>query len=250
MNIQEKDSVQVYFDYVKDKFIILKPDYLKKVLGTLPDHIEQCKLNGQDTLALQLEANLITLIKEKILLDNGIDTVILTDDICRYIDAVKNHYVKFCELKHFPRLLPQSVIEKLQNCKERELFDEYYVLFTDYTDEELIDKRDREQRVINKDPILFGAFKENDKKFYFIADWEDEYCDVTLDRLISKLHTIDENYKPRVIVEDSAKYINDFLQEQALVEQREHKARKKTRQQIISKVICIMKRYIKWKRKK
>lgn len=34
-----------------------------------------------------------------------------------------------------------------------------------------------------KDPILFGKIKETDK-LYFIADWQDEHCDLTFDKLI------------------------------------------------------------------
>jgi hypothetical protein len=34
-----------------------------------------------------------------------------------------------------------------------------------------------------RDPILFGYIKETDR-LYFIADWEDEYCDLTFDEII------------------------------------------------------------------
>ena len=43
-----------------------------------------------------------------------------------------------------------------------------------------------------KDPILFGTFQNEESKFildrfYYIADWVDEYCDLTLDKLINEL---------------------------------------------------------------
>ncbi len=34
-----------------------------------------------------------------------------------------------------------------------------------------------------KDPILFGWIKENNR-LYFIADWEDEFCDLTFDEIV------------------------------------------------------------------
>ena len=216
INEKEPDQIQKYFDNIKDSFITLKPEYLKKSMGLLPNYIELAKQTGQLSLAKKLSENLVIMVKERVLLDNKITKVITGDQICKYIDSIKNHYVKFCELEHFPRVLPKDVITKLENCKNKELFDEYYVLFTDYTDEELLSEQQKEKRKINKDPILFGAFKENQNRFYFIADWVDEYCDITLDKFLLQLKNVSMDYKPRILVEDTEKYINDFLKEYAI----------------------------------
>ena len=37
-----------------------------------------------------------------------------------------------------------------------------------------------------KDPILFGKLR-NSNRFYFIADWEDEFCTLTFDELLDEL---------------------------------------------------------------
>jgi hypothetical protein len=37
-----------------------------------------------------------------------------------------------------------------------------------------------------KDPILFGVLKGT-RNLYFIGDWIDEYCDLTLDKFLSTL---------------------------------------------------------------
>lgn len=39
----------------------------------------------------------------------------------------------------------------------------------------------------DKDPILFGTFQDRKQKvcvdrFYYLGDWVDEYCDLTLDQ--------------------------------------------------------------------
>ena len=207
------DQVQEYFDNIKDSFVTLKPEYLKKNMGLLPNYIELAKKTGQLSLAKKLEENLIIMIKERVLLDNQIVKVITGDQICKYIDSIRNHYVKFCELEHFPRIIPAKVLQKLEECKDKNLFDEYYILFTDYTDEELLSEQQKEKRKVNKDPILFGAFKENQNRFYFIADWVDEYCDITLDKFLLQLKNVSGDYKPRILVENTEKYINDFLKE-------------------------------------
>ena len=66
------------------------------------------------------------------------------------------------------------------------IFDELYVVFTDYTGKE---ERKVEKERRDKDPILFGVFKNNAvvaDRFYFLGDWVDEYCDLTLDKLIDQ----------------------------------------------------------------
>ena len=66
------------------------------------------------------------------------------------------------------------------------MFDEFFIIFTDYTGEveRTVKKEERD-----KDPILFGVVHHPDKtnmptnRMYFIADWVDEYCDLTLEEL-------------------------------------------------------------------
>ena len=72
----------------------------------------------------------------------------------------------------------------------KEIFDEIYIVFTDYTLEET-KKVAKERR--DKDPIVFGAFKNDgsdttkpyvEDRLFFIADWVEELCDLTLEEII------------------------------------------------------------------
>ena len=79
--------------------------------------------------------------------------------------------------------------------KERKnIFTEFVVVFTDYTEEstKIVEEKRRE-----KDPILFGIFYEKSgnnfssrknlyDKFYYIGDWVDEHCDLTLSKLVEE----------------------------------------------------------------
>ena len=84
-------------------------------------------------------------------------------------------------------MVPDEVIDKVE--KARDYFDMLYVAYTDYTGE-TVRKVEKEKR--DKDPILFGAFlvpSDNgnmipSEHLFFIADWVDEYCDLTMDQLI------------------------------------------------------------------
>ena len=49
-------------------------------------------------------------------------------------------------------------------------------------------EKERRQR----DPILFGTFQNKSTRtvidrFYFLGDWEDEYCDLTLDKMVNEI---------------------------------------------------------------
>ena len=43
-----------------------------------------------------------------------------------------------------------------------------------------------------RDPILFGLIKGS-RKLYYICDWIDEYCDLTLSQLIDKIGESEHN---------------------------------------------------------
>lgn len=77
-----------------------------------------------------------------------------------------------------------SIVEKV-----KDIFTTLYVLYTDYTGKE--EKRVEAERR-TRDPILFGAFVSPDRssmveRFYYLGDWQDEYCDLTLDRMVEEM---------------------------------------------------------------
>ena len=125
--------------------------------------------------------------KEKQLLDLGVNTFIYKDDIEEYINSVEGKAVKIIEMENYPRDIPEELAPIIE--KTTDIFDEFYILFTDYNgrEEKKIAKERRE-----KDPILFGVFKNSstmNDRFYYLGDWIDEYCDLTLEKLLSEAGT-------------------------------------------------------------
>lgn len=64
-----------------------------------------------------------------------------------------------------------------------------YFKLKDYEDLEEQGKVEEERR--SKDPILFGVFQDNQSRtvidrFYYLGDWVDEYCDLTLDKMVNE----------------------------------------------------------------
>lgn len=108
------------------------------------------------------------------------------DDIEKYIDNIAKDVVKIIELENYEREIPDEIVETISQVKDK--FSQLYVVFTDYTgkiEQEVIKER-RE-----KDPILFGTFQDKNTRtiidrFYFLGDWIDEYCDLTLDKMVNE----------------------------------------------------------------
>ena len=124
--------------------------------------------------------------KEREIVKMGINTFIYRDDIEEYIDNVAKDTVKIIELENYEREIPDEIVNLIAEVKDK--FDQLYVVFTDYTGkvERQIEKERRE-----KDPILFGTFQNQADRtvidrFYYLGDWEDEYCDLTLDKMVNE----------------------------------------------------------------
>ena len=180
-------SPTTYFNYVKDMRKNIEDENLQTVADNCLELLKKTKLTGQTKIAEKIfnEYSLIT--KELKAASFGFDTVVYKSDIEKFITKISNHPVKLIELKNYPREVADDVLNKLMIAKDNDLFDEYYVVFTDYTGEET-KKIAKERR--DKDPILFGNIFEDgkpSKKMYFIGDWVDEYCDLTLDKMMNAL---------------------------------------------------------------
>lgn len=185
-----------YFQYVKERQNIATDELLSKVYDNCLKLLSRYKLTGQKKAMQRLLFQLDCIEKEREIVKLGINRFVYLDDIEYYIEEVASDVVKIIELENYERNIPDEVIE--QYSKVKDLFNKFYVIFTDYTGkiEKKVEKERRE-----KDPILFGAFAKNpnrvssddlNERFYFIGDWVDEYCDLTLDKMVTEVEEISQ----------------------------------------------------------
>lgn len=182
---------QVYFDLIKDKKHKTDDDFLNKFQSVVELELAKAMKTNQNFVVRRLAYAMSIVSKERELLQQGINVYVLREDIEEYIKQVEDKVVKVIELEMYPRSIPDEVVEKVAKLKEQNIFDRFYVVFTDYTGEteKLVAETKRK-----RDPILFGAFEQKIDnvwdifdRFYFIADWEDEYCDLTLSKMVSAM---------------------------------------------------------------
>ena len=172
-----------YFQFVKSKVNKMNDENLNKLYSISSELLEKYKKTGQVKAAKKLAFHVKSILKEKEIIDLGITKFVYRDDIENYIDNIAKDVVKIIELKNYPREIPDELVETIE--KTKDIFDEMYVLFTDYTGE--VEKKVEKER----DPILFGSFidrtvDEMSQRMYYLGDWIDEYCDLTLDKLVSQ----------------------------------------------------------------
>lgn len=186
--MEEKKEQQItpsqYFDYLKGAKNTITTDALKNSFETFVALAEKYKKLGQTESLKKLCFLADTLVKEEKLIEMGITTYVYKDVIEDYIENVADQTVKIVELSRYMREIPDELVETVE--KSKKLFDELYVVFTDYTGKE---ERKVEKERRDKDPILFGVFKNQTNvadRFYFLGDWVDEYCDLTLDKMVEQ----------------------------------------------------------------
>lgn len=173
-----------YFQNVKDSIKSMNDDDLTKMYTAASTLMEKYQVFGQEKAEKRLAFHIKTILKEHDLLQLGINKFVYKDDITNYIDVISKKPVKIIEMRNFPREIPDDMIDVVT--KTKGIFDEYYVLFTDYSEGELVKEVEKE-----RDPILFGGFCTKNRdivsdRFYYLGDWVDEYCDLTLDKLIKE----------------------------------------------------------------
>lgn len=214
-----------YFDDLKDRVKTITDKELQDFMYGCLHLVEKYKTTGQVRIIQKLRFLTDCVEKERELVKMGITSFVYREDVEQYIDKIAKNVVKIIELENYPRDIPDEIVDTI--VKTKHLFDQYYVVFTDYTGEveKQVEKTRRE-----KDPILFGTFQEKrfvqtgftqqeiimNDRFYYLGDWIDEYCDLTLDKFLNEagkeklkqigtptnidsikeeLHRLDDNFK-------------------------------------------------------
>lgn len=187
---EEQLSPQQYFEVVKDRKNQITDEQLQLVYENCLELINKYVITGQTKAIKKLMFHLDCIEKEREIVKLGVNTFVYRDDIEYYINNVASDVVKIIDLKSYEREIPDEIVNTVSKVKD--IFDEFYVVFTDYTGatERQVEKERRE-----RDPILFGTFQNKDTRsvidrFYYLGDWVDEFCDLTLDKMVNETNKI------------------------------------------------------------
>lgn len=174
VKLESKEGAEIYVDRVSK--------YLQA--------IHNAYAVGQTALVEKLLSEMVANKYEALLASRGAYYAISEQ---RVVDFAKKteRGVELTYLKNFTRPIPQESIDKVIKANEYEVFDNYVVMHYDPKGEHRAETRKEEAK--RKDPIIFGVIAGS-RKLYYITDWIDEYCDLTLDKFVDTLGTTKDEF--------------------------------------------------------
>ena len=180
-------SVSKFFDDIKRGNKVLIKDILEKELINLSLIKENAQINNQIALLEKLEEEKERIERELIL--SKLNYYYIEEkDVVKFAKN-SDKFIKLDWINNFTRIIPEKVTFRIAEAlrikieKEKEtvrLFDNVVIMHYDPRNS------GSEKTKKEKDPIAFGVIKGSNR-LYFIADWIDEYCDLTLDKLLKKI---------------------------------------------------------------
>lgn len=171
----------VVFKFVKDRFKRIESRILGERLERIAQILEATTVTNQIALREKIESKFAKLIREQEMYACGFDKFFEREILQAFVDSVKDRAIKITPIKNYTRLIPKNVRERMEIAKEKKLFDDFVVIHTD-PENKAVEKTEEEK----KDPILCGVIKQS-SRYYFVGDWEDELCNLTMDTILSHL---------------------------------------------------------------
>ena len=172
------------------KFFSLIKATSKEAANKYKNRIEQylCALHkaisiGQTALSEDLLRGLITNQYEAQLYAEGYYYAVTEEQAVKFLKKTEKG-IKLSYIKNFSRPIPDDAADKISILNALEIFDNYVVLYYDPEGEAF--KETAQENAKRRDPILFGLIAGS-RKLYYIADWTDEYCDLTLEAFVDTL---------------------------------------------------------------
>lgn len=169
-------SVEEFFTHIKNSASELV--IVKERAAGYERALTNAKKNGQTALLEQLKAGLNAYRMEAQLVSMGLTKYVSEEDIVRFYKQSKRG-LRLDWIANFARQVPETVTTTKERADELGIFDNYVVLH--YDPEGKAYAESEAEKAAKKDPILFGVMKGR-RQLYFVGDWIDEFCDLTLDQ--------------------------------------------------------------------
>lgn len=188
---QNMFNPQKFFESIKGSLLSIK-ELKADSMSVVEELIKEAKDSGQVAYHEHLIKEKKRITKELLLIQTGFLLYVSNSDIERF-NKVSHKSIKLDSIKNYCRQIPKKILEELTRAKSINVFNEFKILHYDPTGEAT--KLTEKEKEAKKDPILFGTI-EGSERLYYIGDWIDEYCNLTLDEF---LNVIDSNMKERTL---------------------------------------------------
>lgn len=142
---------------------------------------------GQIALIEQMQKGIVAVRAEAQLVAAAMPKYLEEETLVRFVKQCKKG-LRLDWVRNFTRHIPDQVLANKVIADERGIFDNYVVLHYDpakkaWAETEAETEAEKTKR---KDPILFGLI-DGRRRLYYVGDWTDEFCDLTLDQIADQL---------------------------------------------------------------
>jgi hypothetical protein len=188
-NVIKYETIDNFFQNIKKAVADLNVE--EKDLAFYVDAVNEAQENGQQALFEILKDMRGSLTRELALTNYAKRNkqsikYVSEEDVVKFFKAVQynGRFIKLTWMRNYTRTIPKKVKNLKNKFDEEGIFDNYVILHFDKAgDASQMTKKQKEKA---KDPILFGMIRGS-RKLYFIGDWVDEYCDLTLEKFLETI---------------------------------------------------------------
>ncbi len=178
-----------FFEDIKVGVSDLNKKEIDETLSKYASVLKNAHDNGQIALQERIVDYASLLKLELILSTSKFNRFLTEEDAVKFYEKASVHgkfktNLKLTYIKNFVKIIPNDVVDLKKQADDLCVFDNYVILHYDYDNSGNQDTKAEVEK--KKDPILFGLIKGS-RKLYFIGDWIDDYCDLTLDALIKTI---------------------------------------------------------------
>jgi hypothetical protein len=145
--------------------------------------MEQAEQAGQTALLEKLKKGLMTCRSETQLVAIDSRKYITEADLVRFVKQAKKG-LRLDWVCNFIRMIPPDILDKKSGMDKLGIFDNYVVLHYDPNKKSWAETQ--AEIAARRDPILFGLMSGS-RNLYFVGDWIDEKCDLTLEQIVDQL---------------------------------------------------------------
>jgi hypothetical protein len=203
---------EIYFQFVKTKLSEPQLEQLSERTLKLTGMVKSADLMGQIGLYESLAMELTSAVREQEIAVIGLGRHLPEALVKSIIPKIKGKTkILFRPLSEFPRVIPKIIQDQILQVQEKKVFDEYHILYMDGSGQKKLETV--AEKIQKKDPILFGKIHEQPDRLYFIIDWTDEFCDLTLDKMIEHIKVDDPEFKLDAVGDVDQDYVNRIVED-------------------------------------
>lgn len=177
----ELDAIQ-FFTAIKASSLESAHGYVDRVSKYL-QAIHRASSIGQTALVAKLAREMVGNRYESFLAAEGYYYVVTEEDVVKFAKKTEKG-IAIDYIKNFVRPIPEAVVDKIIAANKLEVFDNYVIMHYDPEGRSYMETPKEE--IKRRDPIVFGVIAGS-TKLYYITDWIDDYCDLTLAKFVDTL---------------------------------------------------------------